>query len=131
MAGAKPIKSFLPVRHQSLLDQLAGRSEGQTIGGNVFAAAGNPSTPAPNAANRGGQTTGGLGALLSPVFLTALDANKDGSIARNEFTEGFGRWFVSWNSDQSGSLTLEQLSAGLNRELGPAATPRGFGPPAP
>ena len=71
--------------------------------------------------------------FLGPAFMMALDANKDGQLAREEFIQGFAKWFEAWNTDPSGALTEEQLRAGINKLLppfrgGPPDGP-GFGPP--
>ena len=68
-----------------------------------------------------------LSTMLAPTFLRAMDQNKDGSITREEFQQAFAKWFDSW-SEGKGSLTEEQLRAGLNRDL--AAQPPGTLPPA-
>jgi spore coat protein CotH len=120
MPPAKPINAFVKVRAQSVMDQVAGKAEGQTLG--EFGSGG-----------RGGPGGFGPGRFLGRVFMEALDANQDGEITRDEFTQGFARWFAAWNTDQSGMLTGEQLRAGINQDLspfrgGPPAGP-GFGPP--
>ena len=51
--------------------------------------------------------------------MTALDADTDGEITRNEFTQGFAKLFEAWNTDKSGVLTDEQLRAGINQDLSP------------
>jgi hypothetical protein len=57
--------------------------------------------------------------FLGNAFMTALDADKDGTISRDEFMGGFAKWFESWNTDNSGVLTDEQLRAGINKEFSP------------
>src|SRR5438093_1158013 len=121
---AKPIKGFVTVRAQSVIDQVAGKSEGQTIGEFGFGGGGG---------RRGRGGPGGPGTFLGNGFMAALDANKDEAITRDEFTQGFAKWFESWNTDKTGMLTDEQLRAGINQDLspfrgGPPGGP-GFGPP--
>jgi len=117
----KPIKGFVTPRSQSIADQLSGKAEGQTIGEFGFGGPGGPG-------GRGGPGAFGPGMFLGGAFMSALDSNKDGTISRKEFTEGFGVWFVKWNSDQSGFLTDEQLRAGINQDLAPfRGGPPGFG----
>lgn len=111
MGPVKPIRAFVPVRAQSVADQLAGKSQGETAGG--------PGGPGP----RGGF---GPAMFLQPVFLRLLDANKDASVTREEFQAGFAAWFASWNTDKSGALTPDQLRAGINRDF---AMPFGGGGP--
>jgi len=69
--------------------------------------------------------------ILARGFVQALDANKDGLVSREEFLEGFSKWFEKWNTGGNGVLTEAQLRAGINKDLmafrgGP---PPGFGPP--
>ena len=117
----KPIKGFVKPRARAVLDQLAGKSEGQMVSG--FGPGG-----------RGGPGGFGPGMFLGRAFMGALHANKDGEITRAEFMEGFGRWFEAWNTDKSGVLTEEQLRTGINNTLGPpgGGPPggQGAGPPA-
>ena len=115
---AQPIKAFVKVRAQSVVDQLEGKSEG------VSAA------PAPP---RGGFGPGGF---FSGVFMKAFDADQDSKLTRDECTRGFAGWFEKWNTSKSATLADEQLRAGLDRAfafpfLPPAAPPAGEPTPAP
>jgi hypothetical protein len=120
--ATKPIKGFVKARAQSVSDQVAGKSEAQTIGEFGFGGGG----------DRGGRGPGpgGPGMFLGNAFMTALDADKDGTISQDEFSQGFAKWFESWNTDNSGVLTDDQLRAGINRELSPfRGGPPGGRPP--
>ncbi len=113
----KPIKPFVKVRTASVLDQLAGKSEGLSPEGGF-------------PGRRGGA---GLGAFSRPL-LRLLGKNEDASISRAEFTEGFAKLFPKWNTDGGGSLTFAQLRAGIEKDLPPAAqgfSPFGGGPRGP
>jgi len=114
----KPIRPFAKVRAQSVVDQLAGRSEGLVAGSGFPGGFG------------GG---GGLGRMFSRSLLQVLDANKDSSVTQAEFTEGFLELFKAWNSDRSDYLTLIQLRAGIEKDLSPTApgAPFGGGPRGP
>jgi len=121
--SAKPIKGFVNARAQSVIDQVAGKSEGQTIGEFGFGGRG----------GRGGPGGFGPGMFLGNGFMAAFDDDKDGVLTHGEFTQGFAKWFAGWNTDKSGVLTDEQLRAGINQDLspfrgGPPGGP-GFGPP--
>jgi hypothetical protein len=129
----KPIKTFVTVRAKSVNDQLAGKSEGATLsrsgpGGPPGGRGGAGGPP-----GRGGPGGFGPGIFLAQAFMTALDADKDGAVTRAEFTQGFLKWFNSWNTDHSGALTEVQLRAGINQDLSPfrGGSPPGFefGPP--
>ena len=120
---SKPIKGFVTARADAIAAQLAGKSEGQNVGGAPF---GGP--------RAGGGPPGdfGPGQMLGNVFMTALDTHKDSVITREEFTQGFAKWFEDWNTDKSGMLTEEQLRAGINKDLSPfRGGGGGFGPGRP
>ena len=70
--------------------------------------------------------------MHSRTFLRVLDQNKDASVTKAEFTQGFARLFETWNTDKSGYLTLRQLRSGIEKDLTPPADgfpPFGGGPP--
>ena len=118
----KPIKPFSKVRTESILEQLSGKSEG-LVSGSGF----------PGGFGGGG----GLGSMFGRPLLQLLDTDKDSFATKTEFTEGFAKLFQSWNTDKSGSLTLTQLRAGIEKDLPPTAQgfpsfggrPRGPGGP--
>ncbi len=114
--AVSPIKLFAPVRTKSVLEQLAGKSEGLTLDNNT-------NSPPPNAF--------GPGFFLAPVVLKAFDTNKDQALSSEEFAAGFAKWFDAWNTDKSGLLTADQLRAGLNQDLSTTAPGPFARPPAP
>ena len=71
--------------------------------------------------------------FLGRVFMETLDSNKDDQIAKQEFIEGFDKWFKSWDTDKTGSLDDVKLRAGINKDLSPfrGGGPPGFGPRPP
>ncbi len=75
----KPIKPFTKVRTESVLEQLAGKSQGQVAGSGFPGGFG------------GGA---GLG-MFSRALLEVLDKDKDSSATQAEFTEGFSELFKS------------------------------------
>src|SRR5262249_6223759 len=109
----KPIKGFVKIRAQSISDQLAGKSQGQTIGG-FFGRPGGPGGP-------GGPGPGGFGPgmFLGPAWFKALGDQSKGELTLEDFVRGFDRWFEAWNTDKTGALTQEQLRAGINKDLSP------------
>jgi Ca2+-binding EF-hand superfamily protein len=75
----------------------------------------------------GGPMGGGPNRFAASSLFTALDANKDGSIARAEMKEAFNKWFAAWDAGKAGNLKEEQIRDGLR-----AALPRpNFGPGGP
>ncbi len=113
----KPIKPFTKVRTASVLEQLAGTTEG------LVAGSGFPG---------GGPGGFGLGAMLTRPLLKVVDENHDSAVTEAEFKQGFGRLFDTWNGDHSGRLTLQQLRSGLDKDLSPSFEgfpPFGGGPP--
>src|SRR4051794_26211964 len=81
-----------------------------------------PPAGAPAAAQGG---RGGRGAV-APGLFTAADANKDGTLTRDEMKATFDKWFTAADTAQGGTLTQEQLSAALATAL-----PQPAAPPAP
>ena len=62
----------------------------------------------------GGASAVGPGAGL----FTAADANKDGTLTRDELKDAFAKWFAAWDKDGAGSLDEAKLKDGLNSVLG-------------
>ena len=83
--------------------------------------------------------SGGVGPArgVAPGLFTAADADKDGSLTRDELKQTFAKWFADWDSDKSGSLNEEKLREGLNAALprpnfgGPGGPGGGRGPGGP
>ncbi len=105
-----PIKAFVPLRAQSVVDQLAGQID-------------EPKEP------ENGQR-GGFGpeSFLADFFMGKLDLDKDGRISRTEFVEGFSHWFKAWDTDKNEFLTEDELRAGIAKDFTP---PGPGGPPPP
>lgn len=110
----KPIKAFVPIRHQSVADQLAGKSEGQRIGGR-----GGPF---------GGRGPGGFGPgmFLAPAVLEQADADKDQKVTSTEMMALAGKWWSDWDSGKTGALNADQLANGLVKTF---PMPPGLGGP--
>jgi spore coat protein CotH len=126
----KPLKAFIKDRAQSVKDQLAGKTEGQTFAGPAFGG------PGGFRGGRRGEPEGlpapGLANVLARPLMAAMDSDKDGEITRAEFAQGFAHWFEVWDTDQSGFLAGPQLRAGLGRDLlPPLGRLRGGPGPAP
>jgi type 1 glutamine amidotransferase len=74
-----------------------------------------------------GQGRGGGRGNAGPAIFTVVDANKDGAVTRDEMRSTFDKWFTEWDTAKTGSLTQEQLLAGLNAALPAPAPPAGGG----
>jgi len=91
------------------------------------AAPGTPPTagaPGGAPAEGGGGRGGGRGGV-GPTLFTAADTNKDGVLTRDEFRATLERWFGEWDTAKTGSLTADQLAAGLTAALPQPAGGRG------
>ena len=97
---------------------------------------GRPSERGPAEGRRPGGGRGGFGPgrFIGPGLFTAADANKDGSLTRDELKTTFGKWFGEWDKDKSGALDEAKLREGLNAALprpqmgGPGGPGGGRGP---
>ncbi len=69
-----------------------------------------------------GQNRGGRGGVAVPLF-TALDTDKDGFLTRSEMKAAFDSWFTSWDAAKAGSLSSEQILAGLSVPFPPPPPP--------
>ncbi len=72
-----------------------------------------PGRGAEGGAPRGGPGGFGPGPFIAPVFFSALDVNKDGSLTRGELKETFRRWAVDWDKEKAGAIDEEQIRTGL------------------
>jgi Ca2+-binding EF-hand superfamily protein len=80
---------------------------------------------APAAAN---QRLGGGSAYVFNGLFTAADRDKDGAVTRAELKTTFEKWFAEWDSEKSGAISEEHVSAGLRAAL-PQQGGGGFGGP--
>ena len=62
---------------------------------------------------QGGRGGGGV----APALFGATDTNSDGAVTRDEFKAAFVKWFASWDAAKAGTVTQDQLLAGLNGVL--------------
>ena len=63
--------------------------------------------------------------FAAPLF-NALDADKDGSLTREEMVSVFGKWSSDWDKDKSGAIDETKLRAGLDGVLPPPNFGGGF-----
>jgi hypothetical protein len=91
--------------------------------GEILSAQGNRggggATPGGGQRPGGGGGPGGFGPgrFIAPGLFTAMDADKDASLTRAEVQATFTKWFAEWDKDKSGSLSEDQLKAGLTAAL--------------
>ena len=123
-----PIKTFVVARAHSVVEQLAGKSEGYIA---TSRGPGGPGRPGgrPGIAGAGGPSGFGPGHMLASAMVAALDSNQNGELSEAEFTGGFARWYQTWTSNSSGSLSADQLRAGIGRDIAVRGRPDDFGPP--
>src|SRR5580765_1829747 len=73
-----------------------------------------PPAPAAGAAAQGGARGGaagrGSGSDTNAQLWTAFDADKDGSITRDEMKAAFDAWYAAADIAKSGTITQEQLA---------------------
>jgi len=74
-----------------------------------------PPPPQPQGAGQapGAGRGGGRGGAAGGAVFGAADADKDGSVTRDELKSAFDKWFSAWSAG-TGALTQEQLATGLN-----------------
>ena len=65
--------------------------------------------------------------LFGSALANALDANQSGIVSKTEFTNGFSKWFDSWDPGKTGTLNESQLREGLNRDVVPPGPGRDRG----
>lgn len=128
----KPIKAFVGVRHQSVSDQLAGKSPGRRIGTGAGPFAG-------GGGGRGGGRGGfGPGTFLAPAVLQQADLDHNEKVSAAELQKLGEKWWQEWDVEKTGVLTEEQLGNGLAKAFpmqpgggGPGRGPGGPGPGRP
>lgn len=105
----QPIKPFAKVRTQSVLEQLAGKSDGLTLG------SGGPGRPP----GRGDALTE-MGSLVSGPLYRLLAADKQTELTEAEVVQGFEQLFKSWDTEKGGKLGYTYLRAGIEKSFTPA-----------
>ncbi len=101
---SKPVKPFVKVRAQSIIDQLSGAAEGER-----FDAGGRGRFPGFGDNRRQFSPTDAL--------LAALDTDNNGELTSVEFVQGFEKWFATWNTDDHHLLTEDELRTGIDASL--------------
>ena len=108
---APTVRIFVKDRSKSVADQLAGKSQGRTLG------AKRPGEP-------GGPPDFKPGDLLGPPLLKTFDSDGNKVMTREELIAGFARWYDTWDTTKKSTLAEPQVRKGLNKAL-----PFSFGPP--
>ena len=123
---AKPIKTFVKERHQFVADQLAGKSEGQPLGGGMPFGRGPGGPGGPGGRGPGGpggagnrMRAFGPGNFVGPAVFKAADTDTNGKVTEKEFTALADRWFLEWDKSKTGKLKQDDVVAGLNAVIPP------------
>jgi type 1 glutamine amidotransferase len=91
-----------------------------------------PAGGAPGAQGARGAGGGRGGNNSGALLFTAFDANKDGSVTREEMKSAFDAWYAAADSGKAGSVTQDQLATTLNAAFpapeAPAGAPGAGGP---
>jgi type 1 glutamine amidotransferase len=80
----------------------------------------------PAAAGQGGR---GGGSPTGLALFTAFDANKDGSVTKDEMKASFDAWYAAADSGKTGSVTQAQLTTALNAVIPAPEAPAGGAAP--
>jgi len=80
---------------------------------------GAPDDAGPPDGGRGGSGPGGFGPgrFVGGALFTAADSHQHGALTREDLKTAFTQWFTQWDTNKTGALNEEQLSAGLNSVL--------------
>lgn len=73
--------------------------------------------PPPPGPDGPGDRGGGPGGMIGAALFGAADADKDGSLTRDEWKSAFAKWAKDWDTDHAGSLNEDKLRIGLNAIL--------------
>ncbi len=80
-----------------------------------------------------GSASRGPSRTTAPAVFAAADADKDGSLTREELKGSFAKWFTAWDESKSGTLDQAALARGLDAAMpqrqggGGQGGGRGFG----
>jgi hypothetical protein len=121
----KPIKPFVKARSASITAQLAGTSKGRELP--AFGMFGG-TPPPPKSGDKKPPQRFGPGNFTAPMYMNALDTNKDKSLSHEEFVGGFAKWFTKWDKKKQGFLTEDELREGIDSIFNFGGPPGG-GPP--
>jgi type 1 glutamine amidotransferase len=60
---------------------------------------------------------------MANSLFTALDANKDGGLTRDELKATLDKWYADWDTAKTNALTQEQVFVGVNAAIPPPPPP--------
>ena len=72
-----------------------------------------------------GSASTGRSQTTAPAVFAASDADKDGSLTRDELKGTFTKWFTAWDTDNAGSISQETIAKGLDAATAQAGGQRG------
>src|SRR5580765_7098712 len=93
------------------------------VAGGIGGATAQQAPQAPAGQAQQGRGGGGGRGNAGPAMFSAVDADKDGAVTRDEMKTTFDKWFTEWDSGKTGALTQEQLTTGLNAAMPAPAFP--------
>lgn len=127
-----PLETFIAKRQESINAQLAGKSKGRapTMMGFGPPPGGGPRGPG------GGGPGFGPGNMLAPRLSNIADGDQNQKVGKQEFLDLGARWLKKWDQDKNDSLSVTEITDGLNEAFGPPPDappdapkpPKGFGP---
>ncbi len=92
----KPLRAYVSARHQSIKDQVNGKSSGLNFDQNI---------------------RGGAPGIFGTLFLNMTDINKDSIVTRKEFIHSFDSLYIKWNRSKTGLLTDQEFIDGYNIDV--------------
>jgi hypothetical protein len=65
----------------------------------------------------GGNASRGPSRTTAPAVFAATDADKDGSLTRDELKGAFTKWFTAWDAAKAGTVEQDAIAKGLDAAL--------------
>lgn len=73
-----------------------------------------------------GSAARGPSRTTAPAIFAATDADKDGSLTRDELKSAFTKWYAAWDSKKAGAVEQDAIAQGIDAAL-PRPQPGGGG----
>ncbi|MBS0260462.1 MAG: CotH kinase family protein, partial [Planctomycetes bacterium] len=104
----QPIKPFAKIRTQSILDQLAGKSQGLQLGSGFGFPPGM------------GDNRSELAATAGLPFYRLVAGEKTKDLSADEMSQGFAKLFQAWDAEKRGKLSYQQLRTAIEKSFAAA-----------